>query len=169
MDGRIEQSSRWKSEWCGCVNNGDLWPTVARRQMAWMRKYFISNFPSLQVFLAESKDHRGRLVAIKCIDKKALKGKEESLENEIKVLRKWATLSNSVFHKVIGTTSAFVFVVCTNFHSGCKIIIVGIWLTRYFCNMSDCCYMARVLFRLNFAELEDFSAQIPPDLIDEWF
>jgi len=28
------------------------------------------------------------MVAIKCIDKKALKGKEESLENEIKVLRK---------------------------------------------------------------------------------
>jgi calcium/calmodulin-dependent protein kinase I len=27
-------------------------------------------------------------VAIKCIDKKALRGKEESLENEIKVLRK---------------------------------------------------------------------------------
>ncbi|GMR45400.1 hypothetical protein PMAYCL1PPCAC_15595 [Pristionchus mayeri] len=41
-----------------------------------------------KVFLAESKEHRGRLVAIKCIDKKALKGKEESLENEIKVLRK---------------------------------------------------------------------------------
>ncbi|KAF8372018.1 cmk-1 [Pristionchus pacificus] len=41
-----------------------------------------------EVFLAESKEHRGRLVAIKCIDKKALKGKEESLENEIKVLRK---------------------------------------------------------------------------------
>ncbi|GMT22456.1 hypothetical protein PFISCL1PPCAC_13753, partial [Pristionchus fissidentatus] len=41
-----------------------------------------------KVFLAESKEHRGTLVAIKCIDKKALKGKEDSLENEIKVLRK---------------------------------------------------------------------------------
>lgn len=28
------------------------------------------------------------IVAIKCIDKKALRGKEDSLENEIKVLRK---------------------------------------------------------------------------------
>lgn len=28
------------------------------------------------------------IVAIKCIDKKALKGKEDSLDNEIKVLRR---------------------------------------------------------------------------------
>lgn len=28
------------------------------------------------------------IVAIKCIDKKALRGKEDSLENEIKVLRR---------------------------------------------------------------------------------
>lgn len=42
-----------------------------------------------QVVLAESKDHRGKLFAIKCIDKKALKGKEDSLENEIKVLRRY--------------------------------------------------------------------------------
>ncbi len=41
-----------------------------------------------KVFLAEYKSELGHLVAIKCIDKKALKGKEESLENEIKVLRK---------------------------------------------------------------------------------
>lgn len=41
-----------------------------------------------KVFLAEYKSEEGHLVAIKCIDKKALKGKEESLENEIKVLRK---------------------------------------------------------------------------------
>uniref|UniRef100_A0A1I7TQB5 Protein kinase domain-containing protein n=1 Tax=Caenorhabditis tropicalis TaxID=1561998 RepID=A0A1I7TQB5_9PELO len=40
------------------------------------------------VFLAESKCEPGQLYAVKCIDKKALKGKEESLENEIKVLRK---------------------------------------------------------------------------------
>ena len=38
--------------------------------------------------LAESKDHTGKLYAIKVIDKKALKGKEDSLENEIKVLRR---------------------------------------------------------------------------------
>lgn len=41
-----------------------------------------------KVFLAESKFERGNFVAIKCIDKKALKGKEESLENEIRVLKK---------------------------------------------------------------------------------
>jgi hypothetical protein len=41
-----------------------------------------------KVFLAECRFDPGAMVAIKCIDKKALKGKEESLENEIKVLRK---------------------------------------------------------------------------------
>ena len=41
-----------------------------------------------KVFLAECKFEPGTFVAIKCIDKKALKGKEESLENEIKVLKK---------------------------------------------------------------------------------
>ncbi|EEC03223.1 phosphorylase kinase gamma subunit, putative [Ixodes scapularis] len=37
-----------------------------------------------QVVLAESRDTPGVMHAIKCIDKKALKGKEDSLENEIK-------------------------------------------------------------------------------------
>lgn len=41
-----------------------------------------------QVVLGESKERRGELCAIKCIDKKALRGKEDSLDNEIKVLRK---------------------------------------------------------------------------------
>lgn len=41
-----------------------------------------------QVVLGESKDRIGELFAIKCIDKKALRGKEDSLDNEIKVLRK---------------------------------------------------------------------------------
>uniref|UniRef100_T1J1E2 Protein kinase domain-containing protein n=1 Tax=Strigamia maritima TaxID=126957 RepID=T1J1E2_STRMM len=41
-----------------------------------------------QVVLAESKEAKGTLRAIKCIDKKALKGKEDSLENEIKVLHR---------------------------------------------------------------------------------
>ncbi|CAG9538833.1 unnamed protein product [Cercopithifilaria johnstoni] len=41
-----------------------------------------------KVFMAEQISEPGFLVAIKCIDKKALKGKEETLENEIKVLRK---------------------------------------------------------------------------------
>lgn len=38
--------------------------------------------------LAESKDKPGAMYAVKIIDKKALKGKEDSLENEIKVLRR---------------------------------------------------------------------------------
>uniref|UniRef100_A0A0N5AAL8 Protein kinase domain-containing protein n=1 Tax=Syphacia muris TaxID=451379 RepID=A0A0N5AAL8_9BILA len=42
----------------------------------------------LQVFLAECKNEAGKQVAIKCIEKKALKGKEEALENEIRVLKK---------------------------------------------------------------------------------
>lgn len=41
-----------------------------------------------RVFLAECLPKPGSMVAIKCIDKKALRGKEESLENEIRVLRK---------------------------------------------------------------------------------
>ena len=38
--------------------------------------------------LAESKEHPGELCSIKVIDKKALKGKEDSFENEIRVLRR---------------------------------------------------------------------------------
>lgn len=39
--------------------------------------------------LAESRECTGQLVAVKIIDKKALKGKEDTLENEIKVLRRF--------------------------------------------------------------------------------
>ena len=38
--------------------------------------------------LAESKDD-GQMYAVKIIDKKALKGKEDSLENEIRVLKRY--------------------------------------------------------------------------------
>lgn len=41
-----------------------------------------------EVVLAEDKSERGKLVAIKCIDRCGLLGKEESLENEIQVLRR---------------------------------------------------------------------------------
>jgi len=43
-----------------------------------------------QVRLAESKTDSGKLYAVKIIDKTALKGKEDSLENEIKVLRRFS-------------------------------------------------------------------------------
>lgn len=41
-----------------------------------------------EVRLAESKENPEDHFAVKIIDKKALKGKEESLENEIRVLRR---------------------------------------------------------------------------------
>ena len=41
-----------------------------------------------EVFLAELKAEPGTFVAVKCINKRGIKGKEESLENEIKVLKK---------------------------------------------------------------------------------
>lgn len=41
-----------------------------------------------EVVLAQEK-LTGRMFAVKCIPKKALKGKESSIENEIAVLRKW--------------------------------------------------------------------------------
>ncbi|XP_017853714.1 calcium/calmodulin-dependent protein kinase type 1 isoform X2 [Drosophila busckii] len=43
-----------------------------------------------EVRLAESKETPGEHFAVKIIDKKALKGKEESLENEIRVLRRFS-------------------------------------------------------------------------------
>ena len=42
-----------------------------------------------EVVLAEEKQNRGSFYAVKCIDKRGIRGKEESLENEIAVLRKW--------------------------------------------------------------------------------
>lgn len=41
-----------------------------------------------QVYLAQLRQDPLQMVAVKCIDKRALKGKEDSLDNEIKVLRK---------------------------------------------------------------------------------
>ncbi|XP_065359391.1 calcium/calmodulin-dependent protein kinase type 1 [Calliphora vicina] len=43
-----------------------------------------------EVRLAESKEEPSKHYAVKIIDKKALKGKEESLENEIRVLRRFS-------------------------------------------------------------------------------
>jgi len=42
-----------------------------------------------EVVLAEERTRPGSFVAIKCINKKSIKGKEESLENEIDVLRRY--------------------------------------------------------------------------------
>ncbi|XP_077285246.1 calcium/calmodulin-dependent protein kinase I [Arctopsyche grandis] len=46
-----------------------------------------------EVRLAESRDRPGSMFAVKIIDKKALKGKEDSLENEIRVLRRFSELA----------------------------------------------------------------------------
>ena len=48
---------------------------------------FVHSGAFSEVVLAEEKAS-GRLFAVKCIPKKALKGKESSIENEIAVLRK---------------------------------------------------------------------------------
>ncbi|KAB0348783.1 hypothetical protein FD754_013640 [Muntiacus muntjak] len=50
----------------------------------------ISHGAFSEVVLAEEKA-TGKLFAVKCIPKKALKGKESSIENEIAVLRKCGT------------------------------------------------------------------------------
>lgn len=50
---------------------------------------FICSGAFSEVRLAESKEKPGQMYAVKIIDKKALKGKEDSLENEIRVLRRW--------------------------------------------------------------------------------
>ncbi|GAB6021843.1 hypothetical protein CHUAL_004415 [Chamberlinius hualienensis] len=65
--------------------DGDKCPSVEDK---YELKELLGTGAFSQVVLAESKEERGKLVAIKCIDKKALKGKEESLENEIIVLRR---------------------------------------------------------------------------------
>lgn len=46
-----------------------------------------------EVRLIESRDTPGQMFAVKIIDKKALKGKEDSLENEIRVLRRFSELA----------------------------------------------------------------------------
>ncbi|RZC32320.1 Pkinase domain containing protein [Asbolus verrucosus] len=55
-------------------------------------KYYLKELLGTGAFsvvrLAESKERPGQMYAVKIIDKKALKGKEDSLENEIKVLRR---------------------------------------------------------------------------------
>ena len=47
--------------------------------------------------MAEDKTKTGSFVAIKCIDKKGIKGKEESLKNEIDVLRRQVHFSVRVY------------------------------------------------------------------------
>jgi len=59
-------------------------PTVEDK---YTMKYVLGTGSFSQVRLAESKENPGNFYAIKIIDRKLLKGKEELLENEISVLR----------------------------------------------------------------------------------
>lgn len=52
-----------------------------------VRLYFSGAFSKVR--LAESKTRPGFHVAVKCIDKKAVKGKQESFENEIVMLKRY--------------------------------------------------------------------------------
>jgi len=54
-----------------------------------MKLFVVCSGAFSEVLLAEEREHAGKFVAIKCINKKSIKGKEESLENEIDVLRRY--------------------------------------------------------------------------------
>ncbi|KAL3113124.1 hypothetical protein niasHT_017203 [Heterodera trifolii] len=69
----------------GCVDAQGMYNNVRDR---YEFKDLLGTGAFSKVFLAECRFEPGTFVAIKCIDKKALKGKEESLENEIRVLKR---------------------------------------------------------------------------------
>ncbi|KAE9548947.1 hypothetical protein FO519_007853 [Halicephalobus sp. NKZ332] len=81
--GQVVSGSLSASTLTGAMGNGQ--PTIRDR---YEFREVLGTGAFSKVFSAECRFEPGTMVAIKCIDKKALKGKEESLENEIKVLRK---------------------------------------------------------------------------------
>uniref|UniRef100_A0A7N8X3T8 Calcium/calmodulin-dependent protein kinase 1Db n=1 Tax=Mastacembelus armatus TaxID=205130 RepID=A0A7N8X3T8_9TELE len=64
---------------------GDRWPRKTRRTNMYL---FLSHRGAFSEVVMAREKATGKMVAIKCIPKKALKGKETSIENEIAVLRK---------------------------------------------------------------------------------
>nr|XP_018916976.1 PREDICTED: calcium/calmodulin-dependent protein kinase type 1-like isoform X2 [Bemisia tabaci] len=80
--GRRDPSKRKKD---GKDEKTDKMPSVEDK---YILKELLGTGAFSEVRLAESKDKPGQMYAVKIIDKKALKGKEDSLENEIKVLRR---------------------------------------------------------------------------------
>lgn len=74
------------------------WAKELNKQISIVDKYNLQGLLGTGAFsevrLAESKENIGEHFAVKIIDKKALKGKEESLENEIKVLRRFSANQN---------------------------------------------------------------------------
>ena len=81
--GQVVPGSLAAGTLAGAMGNGQ--PTIRDR---YEFREVLGTGAFSKVFSAECRFEPGTMVAIKCIDKKALKGKEESLENEIKVLRK---------------------------------------------------------------------------------
>ncbi|CAG9763126.1 unnamed protein product [Ceutorhynchus assimilis] len=69
-------------------NNGNKDSTSGLLEDKYILKEQLGTGAFSEVRLAESKEKPNHLFAVKIIDKKALKGKEDSLENEIMILRK---------------------------------------------------------------------------------
>ncbi|KAL7032651.1 hypothetical protein ACKWTF_007370 [Chironomus riparius] len=69
-------------------NNRDIDKQIINIEDKYHLRQVLGNGAFSEVRLGESKENPGQLFAVKIIDKKALKGKEDSLENEIKVLRR---------------------------------------------------------------------------------
>lgn len=67
--------------------------TMAPIEDKYVLKELLGTGAFSEVRLAESRDRPGNMFAVKIIDKKALKGKEDSLENEIRVLRRFSELA----------------------------------------------------------------------------
>ncbi|XP_070493168.1 calcium/calmodulin-dependent protein kinase type 1 isoform X2 [Chironomus tepperi] len=68
--------------------NRDIDKQIINIEDKYHLRQVLGNGAFSEVRLGESKENPGQLFAVKIIDKKALKGKEDSLENEIKVLRR---------------------------------------------------------------------------------
>ncbi|KAG5682031.1 hypothetical protein PVAND_011423 [Polypedilum vanderplanki] len=73
--------------------NKDIDKQIANIEDKYHLRQVLGNGAFSEVRLGESKENPGQLFAIKIIDKKALKGKEDSLENEIKVLRRFSAMN----------------------------------------------------------------------------
>ncbi|KAG5882408.1 hypothetical protein JTB14_008983 [Gonioctena quinquepunctata] len=84
----------------------------ADKQPSLEDKYYMKELLGTGAFsvvrLAESKENPGSFHAVKIIDKKALKGKEDSLENEIKVLRRLKHPKLYNFRKLLRTNPKFI-------------------------------------------------------------
>ena len=72
-----------------CLCERSLTDCMLATDVVHMKLFVVCSGAFSEVLLAEEREHAGKFVAIKCINKKSIKGKEESLENEIDVLRRY--------------------------------------------------------------------------------